>query len=178
MKKAIGGALIFSLGFVTGGALAWKLACKKYEKLIDEEVESVKRIFSRYHETEHEPDIEILEEDDEEELPEMEEPTDIEVQILKPQTNGWSVPKIIDEEDVGEEEFYDNDTFHLYSNGTVTDNRDRILTEEEINHYVSQEAIDKLNSDENLDAVYVQNDNLRIYYEIIKTYIPYDEEDD
>lgn len=176
MKKLIGGIAIFSLGFVTGGALAWKLACRKYDKLIDEEVESVKRIFSERHRVEPENEAPVIE-PQEEDIPDAEDDS-IEVQILNPTTSEWKVPKIIDEEDFGTEEFYETDTINLYSDGTITNSRDVPLTMEEVSHYVSQEAIDRLNSDDDLDILHVENENLRIYYEIIKTYIPYEDEDD
>lgn len=39
--------IIFFAGASIGAAVAWKLTCKHYEKIIDEEIESVKRVYSK-----------------------------------------------------------------------------------------------------------------------------------
>lgn len=77
-------------------------------------------------------------------------------------------PYVIDETEFGSMEMYEIRTLHLYSCGTVTDDDDEPLSEEEIENLVTLEAVITLKEDPYKDSIYVRNDRLRIDYEIIE----------
>lgn len=54
MNKLLSKTLIFAAGVVIGSTVTWKLIKDKYAKIADEEIESVKKVFSRRAEEESE----------------------------------------------------------------------------------------------------------------------------
>ena len=47
MRKSVKAAFIFSAGAAVGSILTWKLIKTRYERIVQEEIDSVKAVFSR-----------------------------------------------------------------------------------------------------------------------------------
>lgn len=75
-------------------------------------------------------------------------------------------PYIIDSVDFGTMEDYELRTINCYEDGTLTNERDEALTEEEIEEYVGSKNVDALFRIDS-DSIYIRNDELQLDYEII-----------
>lgn len=67
MKSKFINVLMFVAGAAAGSAVTWKILKTKYDRLIQEEIDSVKEVFAdKYGHDDESPKDEVLEEDDEE----------------------------------------------------------------------------------------------------------------
>ena len=66
MHKAVSYSLIFSTGVAIGSFVTWKMVKTKYERIAQEEIDSVKETFSKfYSEKDNDKSIDISEEKEE-----------------------------------------------------------------------------------------------------------------
>jgi hypothetical protein len=157
---------MFSLGAVVGSAAAWYLTKTKYEKIAQEEIDSVKEAFSRRgRRAETNPVDEaafVPTESDKEEY----------VNIVKHYKKGDSesmdvgtAPYVIPPDEFGEMDYdavslvyYEDDVLCYDLSGEVIYNRDEIIGEESLKHFGEYED----------DSVFVRNDRLKTDYEILR----------
>ena len=165
MNNNFGKVFAFAIGAAIGSVVTWKLVKTKYEKIANEEIESVKEVFSRRNSTDTKEAIEkILEEhhyatesSEKEEEGDTSSDDDLRPYVIKP-------------EDFGEHDGYDTVTYTCYKDGVLEDDWgelmedvDDIIGLDSLNHFGEYEA----------DSVYVRNDRLETDYEILldeKTY--------
>ena len=163
MKHILSESLIFIAGAVIGSAITWKLAKTKYERIAQEEIESVREMYSKYS-SKTEQSVENVENCDEYEniakiykgdMSYSKEEEDTE--MIKP----YVIPP-----DEFDEEGYETVTLYYYENGIledqlskeIIDNVDELIGEDSLTHFGEYED----------DSVFVRNDRLRIDYEILK----------
>lgn len=92
MKSTITNVLVFAAGAAIGSAVTWKILKTKYDRLIQEEIDSVKEAFSDRFDNEQESD-EYSEDDDEESEQEQEDSPE------PSRKQNWSnLDEIVDEE--------------------------------------------------------------------------------
>ena len=90
MKSKFINVLMFVAGAAAGSAVTWKILKTKYDRLIQEEIDSVKEVFAdKYGHDDESPKDEVLEEDDEED-----EQSDHDVHQIN-----WGELEDLDEED-------------------------------------------------------------------------------
>ena len=165
----------FIFGVAVGSVITWMSINKKYEQRTQEEIDSVKEVFSkREKQTAKEadfvkqgekPDIEeyssiinIHKYDNEQMQEEIKS-----IKKEKPKKNG---PIIISPDEFGENNEYDIISFKYYSDGVLTDENNEILLTGEIIDSVGTEFTSHFGEYEE-DSVFVRNDNRKCYYEIL-----------
>lgn len=157
MKKMI---TIFISGIIIGGISAWiftnKTAEKKYKKIADEEIKSVKETFS--YKADAEPDKLNYEDVINKEYAQYAETIDEE-----PKDKDME-PYVIHPEKFGERSDYDQISFMYYSDNVLVDENDEVV--HDIDGSVGLDSLNHFGEYED-DSVYVQNDRLHTYYEIL-----------
>ena len=176
--------LIFAAGAAIGSFITWKAIEEKYKRIADEEIESVKEVFEYSKEMSEHSDS-----DDEkkEETPvkvatathSPEKPNIVDYAAMtrnlgyetttddkqKTETIDNDGPYTIDPRDFGMDEDYEEVSLLYHADGYLTD-EDNVLVDD-IETTVGFKCLDTFGEYES-DAVYVQNDELKTYYEILR----------
>lgn len=169
VNNKIVNAFAFLAGAAIGGVVTWKLLKTKYEQLAQEEIDSVKEVFSKREKADPEES-------------KNEEPTkNLECEsydsIVKENKYNHSsiesknterdevIPYIhvIPPESAGEND-YDISSLTYYTDGILTDEREEIV--ENVNEVVGLESLNHFGEYED-DSVWVRNDKLKMDFEIL-----------
>ncbi len=166
------GIICFVIGGALGSLITWKMVKDKYEAIVQEEIESVKKEYkvSKEKPTKESPDAMAIENDEpEEEIKEMNtiiEENGYQTDSQKGEKNGH--PYIITPEEFASgNPYYDKISLTYYTSGEIEDDDGQTL-------YTSLE-VDKMVGLKNLDSMgefepgvlYVRNDILQTDYEVI-----------
>ncbi|MBR6322276.1 MAG: hypothetical protein IKR59_05365 [Lachnospiraceae bacterium] len=163
MNNKFVGILSFAVGGAVGFAAANKLMKDKYEQLVQDEIDSVKAAFRKEHP-----------------LPEKKErpkPTEKERKAYSEYTAklGYTEekkpapvqePHIISPEEFGDQDEYDEISLTYYADGTVTDDNDRAMSEDEVEETIGKESLTHFGEYED-DSIFVRNDRLKADYEVL-----------
>lgn len=177
MNSKITHAAAFIFGAIAGGAAIWQFARKKFERIAEEEIRSVKETYSRREAVV----VKSARDRDEENVVEyaarlrregyLPDDADKEKEANKtmPADDG---PYVISPDEFGEVDGYENISLTYYSDGVLADdnyevieNVDEIVGSESLNHFGEYEE----------DSVFVRNDTLKCDYEILLDQRPYSE---
>lgn len=164
MNKGIVGFMSFTIGGALGYMAANKLMRDKYEQLVQDEISSVKAAFRMEH------PLPIKSEP-------QKKPTQAERRKYSQLSNnlGYTekknpeplqAPYVISPDDYGEAEGYDEVSLTYYADGTVTDDNDRAMSEDEIEETIGKDSLTHFGEYED-DSVFVRNDRLKADYEIL-----------
>lgn len=180
----IKGTAIFLLGGIFGAAVTWKYAKNFYEQRAQDEINSVKKVFTAKRKTENKEEKEKTDNIDlniekENELPKNEKQAAKQIiNNAKYVTSDQSYtkendhPYVISPDEFGELDEYDQISLTYYAgrqilvdeDGSVITNDDEIVGTESLSRFGEYED----------DTVFVRNDKLKCDYEIL---LEYDEED-
>lgn len=166
MNKGIVGILSFTVGSTIGFAAANKLLKDRYEQLVQDEIDSVKTAFRKEHP-----------------IPENEkngQSADPTGKARKKYSKyaaelGYTqedkpasvlLPRVISPDEFGDQDGYDEVSLTYYSDGTVTDDNDRAMSEDEIEEAIGKDSLTHFGEYE-YDSVFVRNDRLKADYEIL-----------
>ena len=162
---------IFAVGVGVGIGVSWKLLRDKYERIANEEIESVKEVFSeRKKDTEnHISETTIITKEQEvnkdlvdyskiatqySDKPKKEEP-----EIIK------EAPYVISPDEYGEIYDYDQIELTYYADGVLTDDTDEVI--DDVDDTVGLDSLNHFGDYEE-DAVHVRNDERKCDYEILR----------
>lgn len=163
-----GHVIAFLAGAAVGVALSWKALKKKYERIAQREINSVKEKFAkRYPKETSEP----MTDDEACDLYSkyQEEIASYASGATEDEEEGgveyMPKPRVITPEEFGEIEEYDVMSLSLYADGVLADS---ITGEpiEDIENTVGRESLNHIGDHEN-DSVHVQNDRLKTYFEVL-----------
>lgn len=167
---------IFAAGAAIGSIVTWKLVKDKYARIAQEEIDSVKEVFSRRNKQE-----EPVEEKDEEPVPEPEEVAEYKSII---NNCGYSAvervetmhdkPYVIEPETFGEDPDYETVSLSYYADGVLTDENNCIIDPGEIESLIGEESLDHFGEYED-DSVFVRNEERKTDYEILAIQSNYDD---
>lgn len=167
---------IFTLGAAFGSVLTWKLVKDKYARIAQEEIDSVKEVFSRRNKQK-----EPVEEKDEEPVPTSEDVSEYKSII---NNCGYSVvervetmhdkPYVIAPEFFGEDHDYETISLTYYADGVLTDENNCIIDPGEIESLIGEESLDHFGEYED-DSVFVRNEERKTDYEILAVSGNYDD---
>ena len=180
---------IFAAGAAIGSAVAWFYAKKYYEKIANDEIDSMKEWLARRVEEQDE-----REEPDEAQTPDetaesAEEPEDDratyeeKVEQLSynnyyhgptKEVDGMDEPYVIKPEIFGEEDDYEEVSLTYYADGVLCDERDNRITD--IAGTVGEDYAEHFGDYED-DSVFVRNDRLKTDFEILKDWRNYSDLD-
>ncbi len=182
MNKATGIAA-FILGAAVGSGATWYFLKDKYEKLAQEEIDSVKEVFSKRasdisEKDEPQNDIEdvpeeatVKELDSYKEFVSKVEYTDYSTnktagikQEKAADIEHEDTPYVITPEEFGELDEYDQISLTYYSDQVLTDENNELV--EDVDRVVGFESLNHFGEYED-DSVYVRNDRLKCDYEIL-----------
>lgn len=167
MKKAIVGCFFFAAGGAAGFLAANKWLKDKYEQLTRDEIDSVKAVFRKR------PPLPGKDEKPTEQerkaysqyaakLGYTEEKTPAPIQT----------PHVISPDAFGDQDGYDEISLTYYADGTVADDSDRAMSEDEIEETIGKDSLTHFGEYED-DSVFVRNDRLKADYEILMDPRPY-----
>jgi hypothetical protein len=168
--------MIFTIGAAIGSVVTWKLVKTKYEKIAQEEIESVREALSTDEEK-----IDIPEEPDDDaeydsiirneqyaEYVKEEFKKDEEVE------DDMDKPYVISPEDFGDCDYPTISLDYYEGDDTLTDERGNIIAN--VDELVGYDFADHFGEYED-DSVFVRNDKLGVDYEILRDYRSYSEVD-
>lgn len=183
----VGMVLMFVAGALCGAAATMTYFRTKYEKIAEEEIESVKRVFAKLDEN---AKLEREEDDEQDFGTKKVESGDITLehnasdkemkeysnQISNMNYTSFSEHLKKEVEPVGNEPYiiepgefneigYSAITLYLYEDGELADEDDELI--DDIDGTVGQEAIELLSINETEDCIYVRNDRLQTDFEIL-----------
>ena len=187
MSNTLSKIVIFTTGAIIGSVVTWKLVERKYARIAEEEIESVKEAFSRRKENEktteedeviEEPNDDIYGEDELKDKVTMTNYrtlastyTNGEVEDKKEECN-MERPYVISPEEFEDSDYtqesldyYEGDGVLVDAFGDIVDNVDELVGEDFASYFGKYEK----------DTVYVRNDATEIDYEILRDYRSYSE---
>ena len=180
MNKAAG-FVMFVLGAAVGSVVTWQYTKKKYEQIAQEEIDSVKEIFSR---RESAADVEIVTpEPQTAKVGKPEEKPDITEYAARLEREGYTnysnvsagekkeeqeaiemKPYVISPDEFGEFEDYERISLSYYADQILADEDDEKV--EDVDNVVGLESLTHFGEFED-DSVFVRNDRLKCDYEIL-----------
>lgn len=174
MKQKLCSLLLFAVGGGIGFAAARQWLKQKYDRLAQEEIDSVKAAFRTAQqkgetETNGKPEKQPREEGGEKAQEERKAYTGLLTKLgyaedaaLPPE----QTPHVIAPDEYGEQDGYDEISLTYYTDGTLTDDADRPMDEVEIEQTIGRESLEHFGEYED-DSVFVRNDRLKADYEIL-----------
>lgn len=198
MKSKFINALMFAAGAAIGSVVTWKIVKSQYERIVQEEIESIKEVFSNGLPDIQKPEEESETEDEEpqgcpgqinwDELEDLDEDLDepdeddakkyVELAGMynndeKGGANNMAkVPYVISPYDFGEIDEYNQIELTYYSDGTLEDEDYNIVTD--VDELIGEGSLYTFGEYED-DAVFVRNERLQTDFQILKDYRTYSE---
>ena len=171
MKSNMINFLMFAVGAAIGSAVTWKLVKTKYERIANEEIESVKEVFSRRNKKEKEPEeiehgtvAHMLETkpDDVSKYADM-------LEELKYNEKGENDmknadPYVISPDEFAELDDYQTVSLNYYADGVVADDIDEVV--ENVGSLIGWDSLNHFGEYEDY-SVFVRNDALKTDFEIL-----------
>lgn len=177
---------IFAIGAAIGSAATWYISKKRYEQAIQEEIDSVKQAFN-YKKTVDEmvdgfrkgfkEGIEKFEEKTKNENNEIKEKIDVVEYAKRLNQESYTdysskseekdedfAPVVIPPEEFGEYFDYDKISLTYYADHVLVDENDELI--EDVEGCVGFDSLNHFGEYED-DSVFVRNDRLKTYYEIL-----------
>lgn len=184
MTNTLNKMFIFTLGAAAGSVATWLLLKTRYERLIEEDIASVKEYYSRREETAGEPALEAVDPEigegdtqakDLEDLTTIIEgnkytkygDADKEVESVKK-------PYVISPKQVGDCGYETISLTYYEGDGVLADDADEPIFD--VDDVVGRESFDHFNEyEEDPDIVFVRNDEMKTDYEICRNTDSYSE---
>lgn len=182
MNKSIIGVVSFIFGAAVGSFITQELVKKKYERIAQEEIESVKELYKAKENTSgiRQGIIEGTNNPNKEFKEKIQHISDKIMRdykrVLKDQKYSNDTandnsersnsvePYVISPEEFGEVEDYDKVSFTYYADGVLADEYDEVV--ENVDEIVGEESLTHFGEYED-DSVFVRNDKLKCDYEIL-----------
>lgn len=184
MQNKLFAFLAFAAGAAIGSVVTWKLVKSKYEQIAQEEIDSVKEVFSRRHRETEDTNEEAPRRPHVEEKPDLAEYVTMlnrckylaehpEEADGEEGASASSVePYVISPDEFGDQEGYETTSLTYYADNVladefdeVIDNFEELIGTESLKHFGEYEA----------DAVHVRNDATKTDYEILLDIRNYDD---
>lgn len=199
MKSKFINVLMFTVGAAIGSAVTWKIVKTKYDRIVQEEIESIREAFdnNRSDDQEKEEDCEDEEVDtweDEnvkqirwEDLEDLDEENDEDESDYAAQYSALTSnytnekggadivdaePYVIDPIDFGDVDGYNTVELTYYSDGTLEDEDYNVITN--VDELIGPKALTTFGEYED-DSVYVRNERLSTDFQILKDYRTYEQ---
>ena len=172
--------LAFAIGAAAGSIVTWKLIKDKYEQIAQEEIDSVKEVYSRRFEESKREKIEEEPKEDAEPLTFTIDAKAMGAYASSLQNAGYSapaeeppkaktvageIPYVISPEEYGDLPDYGTFELTYYADGVLADSDDEIV--DDVDDVVGEESLLTFGTYEE-DSVHVRNDRLKADYEILR----------
>lgn len=179
MNSTLSKILIFVGGVGTGAAITWRLLKPYYEKIVTDELQSIKEAYERKYKGEQQGKNTTDEVDDEQtdvkDNEDAKEYIDIvvtegymnysDVQQMTKNIRNINQPYVISPDEFGDMGDYDIEYLTYYADGTLADEADEPITD--VDNVVGRDALNHFGTDTSEpELVFVRNDDLRKDFEI------------
>lgn len=187
-KEILTKLLLFTTGGIVGSVVTWKLMKTKYEQYANEEIESMREYFANKKDIQKagEAVVEGVQEgiEDKDELTveqireKVQELGYVNEQVMKQkqeqeeEEEDMIEPHVIAPEESWERDYPTITLTYYEGDGTLADDHNKIITNSE--ELVGEDFAEHFGEYEDY-TVYVQNDNLKVIYEILKDFGTYEE---
>lgn len=175
----ITGFVIFVMGAAVGSVATWQYTKRKYEQIAQEEIDSVKEVFSK-RESDSEIKVEVSDSQPAK-VEKVAEKPDISEYAARLEKEGYTnysgirsrkeeqmpmeeEPYVISPEEFGEFEEYEKISLSYYADQVLADENDELI--EDVEGVVGMESLTHFGEYED-DSVFVRNDRLKCDYEIL-----------
>lgn len=174
MNKLLG-VFIFAAGAAVGSVVTWKLVKTKYERIAQEEIDSVKEAFSQRvnsddNDIKNDTEKDKTEDDDEEYFVRVNDlgytySSNSRVNEVKKKGGGTvKRPYVITPDEFGEIYEYDTISLRYYADKVLTDEDDVVITN--VDEIIGEDSLTHFGEYED-DSVFVRNDEMKADYEIL-----------
>lgn len=177
MNSKIINVLVFAAGAALGSVVTWKLVKDKYEAILQEEIDSVKEVYSNKYEGPEDSDeakvveyeqmkAELFDDEAVEEYKEL-----LNKYAYKKSEEGGETEEdsidicVIAPEEYGETYDYDMLSLNYYADGILADDWDEVV--EDVAGTVGKDFAKHFGEYQN-DCIHIRNHNLRADYEILR----------
>lgn len=170
MKDLMFKSMIFLAGGAIGSLVTWKLVKTKYEKIADEEIESMREYYkNKTCGMKKENELSVQEIRDK-----VQELGDINQKVMKEKEDEEDVcrPEVIPPEESWERDYPILSLTWFEADRILADDCDKIIAN--IDELVGEDFADHFGEYED-DSVFVRNDKLKVCYEILRDYGSYAE---
>ena len=172
MKSTLSNLVIFTVGAAIGSAVTWKLLKTKYERIAQEEIDSVKEVFAnRGMRADVEPVDDTVEADGQIDIREYAAKLSEQSYVnyadsskTKEEAEDVNKPYVISPDEFGEMYGYETISLTYYEDGVLTDDQDEPV--EDVDDVVGLDSLNTFGKYED-DSVFVRNDRLKADYEIL-----------
>lgn len=167
----------FLIGATVGSITTWKLLKTKYEQIAQEEIDSVKDVYSKNYRNNEEDIADIKDIPDEQNpINEIDDKPDLSIYTAKLKEQGYlkdeeeggtdemEKPYVISPEEYGERDDYDLYSYTYYADKVLADENNEPI--EDVDSIIGLESL-KHFGEYGDDSVYVRNDELKADYEIL-----------
>lgn len=150
--------LVFMVGGTIGSIVTWKLVKTKYEKRADEEIQSIREYYEEeIRESKKEKEEDMSLDEIRERVNKREEVKEESKKVLK--------PKIVAPEELWERDYPTISLTYYVGDGVLADESDKEIIN--VSDLVPEDFAEHFGEYED-DSVFVRNDELKVYYEILK----------
>lgn len=172
----------FILGAAVGSIAAWHFTKKTYERIAQEEIDSVKATFSKLYKREdditQDSDDSSDDEEDEED-PNRDEYISIaeregyvnyeDITVTKiPRSNKYDAPYVIPPESFDELDTYDVASLTYYADQVLTDDTDHVIEDmESLTGFATTEELESHFGEHDDESIFIRNDRLKCDIEIL-----------
>lgn len=172
-KNLLSKAFIFAAGAAIGSVVTWKLVKTKYEQIAQEEIESVREMYSRTEKVEtddgdpdDEPDEDTETRDEYEDIINGAGYTQYRTNETteKEEEDEMIDPYVIIPEEF-DENGYETVTLFYYEDGVLATTDDEVIAN--VDELIGEDSLTHFGEYEE-DSVFVRNDNLKTDFEILK----------
>lgn len=171
MSNKLTSFVMFIIGTTVGTFVTWCYTKKKYERIAQEEINSVKEVFSKKDAKKSNlisSDNYISEDNSYEDLLQTQgykDYSNVDIcETKKEETNNMDKPYVISPDEFGEYDEYEKISLTYYADGTLADDNDEIL--EDVENSVGFDSLNHFGDYED-DSVFVRNDSRECDYEIL-----------
>lgn len=176
MNNGIKFIFAFSVGAAVGSVAAWKLLKTKYEKIAQDEIDSMAEYYAElYAQPQADTESDEIKDEDLENAPWVRKSADVRSLATRTSELGYSnlsekevedvgTPTVIAPEEFGTIEEYETVDLTYYADGVLTDDRDEVITD--LENTVGKDFAKYFGEYED-DSVHIRNDIRKIDYEIL-----------
>lgn len=189
MNCKLTNVLFFVAGAAIGAFATWQTIKDHYAQISEEEIESVKDMYMRKMQIQEDKNT-IVDDEPEPPKPHVPEKPDIMEYAAKLQKHKYTnysgdtsipeqdikegnedvldkKPRVISPDEFGEEGDYETATLFYFNDGMITDDDQDPISDDEIKEMIGEDAVNHFGEYED-DSVFVVNDELKCYYELLK----------
>lgn len=166
--NTLSNVIMFAVGAAVGSLITWKIVKDKYDQRAREEIAAVKEVY--FNKKDEAPDWHDIDEEEPEEISD-----DVYKEVLEKsrytnyeekEEDEMNKPYVIPPDEFGDEEDYDTVSLVYYADKILADEFGDVIDDNEIEEFIGSESLDHFGEYED-DSVFVRNDRLKCYYEIL-----------